>query len=193
MASYRGIGSAAQAVIEVLRDSWEPAKFNGSPFGAQLCRSLDLQTPPIEFGYSVYVPSVVVGGARRTMPPTIEGHRRSLPLEVTLILTAWAASAELELDLMGWAMLVLEENAVLGSARLNAAVPGVYQPAEIVELVPVQMSPDEQFRLWDVLPYDLQLSVTYVIRSIRLQSDRVVTDAGPVLEREYQVGILEDV
>ena len=78
--------------------------------------------------------SVVVGGARRTMPPTIEGHRRSLPLEATLILTAWAASAELELDLMGWAMLVLEENAVLGSARLNAAVPGVYQPAEIVEL-----------------------------------------------------------
>ena len=34
MASYRGIGSAAQAVIEVLRDSWEPAKArNGAPFG----------------------------------------------------------------------------------------------------------------------------------------------------------------
>ena len=71
-------------------------------------------------------------------------------------------------------MRVLADAPVLPAALLNRGAPGVFDPDEIVEIIPAQLSNEELFRIFEVLPGHFALSVPYLIRGIRIQS--------PVLE-----------
>jgi hypothetical protein len=102
---------------------------------------------------------------------------------MALLLTAWAKDASIEHALLGWAMRTVADAAVLSAGFLNAAAPGVFGPDETVELSPVELTNDEVFQLWQVLPSSLQLSAAYVARVLRLESELVVPSGGPVLER----------
>jgi len=148
-------------------------------------RAEDLKDRPFDFGVTVYVYRVAVNGTQRTVPPTIEGRRRPLPVEVDFILTPWGKTAQRELELLGWCMRVLDDDPVLPAAMLNRAVGGVFALAELVEIVPAPLPLDDFRQLWDALPWDFQLSVAYTARVVRLESRRTLIEAGPVLERDH--------
>jgi hypothetical protein len=103
-----------------------------------------------------------------------------------MLLTAWARDASAEHDILGWAMRTIGDNPILPAGFLNAAIPGVFGPQETVELVPGELTNDEVFQLWQVLPNSLQLSAPYVARVVRLESAVTVPHGGPVLTRELE-------
>jgi hypothetical protein len=52
----------------------------------------------------------------------------------------------------------------------------------------MEMSNNDVFLLWQVLPGSLQLSVPYIARVVRIESDLVVPQGAPVRVRELAVG-----
>jgi Pvc16 N-terminal domain len=75
---------------------------------------------------------------------------------------------------------------------LNTLTAGVFEPEETVEIVVGQLANEEMFRIWDVLPSDYQLSVPYVARIVRIDSELDLREGGPVLTRELDFGVLKD-
>ena len=184
MATFRGISAVGTGVRALLHDAWAREPFTGDLLATELVRAEDLKTRPFEFGVTVYVYRVAVNGTQRTVPPQVPGHRRPLPVETDFIVTPWAKTAARELELLGWCMRVLDDEPLLSPSALNNDAAGVFGPAELVEVVPVALPVDELRRLWDALLGEFQLSVAYTARVVRLESLRLDTEAGPVLERD---------
>jgi len=47
------------------------------------------------------------------------------------------------------------------------------------------------FRIWDVLPTDFQVSVPYVARVVRIDSELLEAEGEMVLTRELDFGVLK--
>ena len=62
----------------------------------------------------------------------------------------------------------------------------MFRPEETVELSPGDLTNDEVFQLWQVLPNSLQLSAPYVARVIRVESSMTVPQGIPVVTRELE-------
>jgi Pvc16 N-terminal domain len=185
MASFQAIGSVAEAVARLLAQSWQPSLLNGIELQFEVYQGKDFSSP-MDAGISVFVYQVAVNKAQRTLPPPLPGYRRPLPIDIYLLLTAWAQDASAEHDILGWAMRAIDDNPILSSGFLNAAISGVFRPEETVELVPADLTNDEVFQLWQVLPNSLQLSIPYVARVVRVDSDVVLPVGPPVVSRELE-------
>ena len=189
MATFQAIGSVAEAVARLLGQTWQPSLLNGIELQFEVYQGKDFSAP-MDAGVSVFVYQVGVNKVQRTLPPADPQHRRPLPLDVYLLLTAWAQDASAEHAILGWAMRAIDDNPILSSGFLNAFIPGVFRPEETVELVPAELSNNEVFQLWQVLPNSLQLSAPYVARVVRVESDLTVTQGPPVRTRELEFGTL---
>jgi hypothetical protein len=111
-----------------------------------------------------------------------------LPLDLHVLLTPWATEASLQHDILGWAMRVLEDNAVVSVAALNTPSDTVFEPDETVEIISAALSVEDMLRIWDGIPGDFQLSVPYLVRVVRIDSERPASGGGPVLTRELEMG-----
>jgi hypothetical protein len=185
MASFQAIGSVAEAVARLLAQSWQPSRLNGIELQFEVYQGKDFSAP-MDAGISVFVYQVAVNRVQRTLPPPQPGYRRPLPIDIYLLLTAWAQDASAEHDILGWAMRAIDDNPILSSGFLNAAIPGVFRPEETVELVPAEMTNEEVFQLWQVLPNSLQLSIPYVARVVRVDSDIQLPVGALVTSRELE-------
>jgi Pvc16 N-terminal domain len=186
MASHRAIGSVAEAVARLLEQSWHPGLLGGIEPRFEVYQGRDFSSP-MDAGISVFVYQVTVDKVQRTLPPAQDNHRRPLTLVVSLLLTAWAQDVSAEHDLLGWAMRAIADNSILSSGFLSAAVSGVFRPEETVELVPTELTNDEVFQLWQVLPSSLQLSACYLARVVRIESELTDPVGGPVRTRELRM------
>jgi hypothetical protein len=191
LANHQSIGSTAEAVTRLLEQSWQPTLLGGIEPQFEVYHGKDFSNP-MTTGISVFVYQVGVDPVQRTLPPALPHHRPPLPVRISLLLTAWAQDASTEHYLLGWAMRAIADNPVLSAGFLNAASPDVFRPEETVELAPAELTNDEVFQLWQVLPSSLQLSVPYLARVIRIESDLLDTDAGPVQERDLVMGSVGD-
>ena len=187
MATFQAIGSVAEAVARLLGQTWQPSLLNGSALQFEVYQGKDFSTP-MDLGVSVFVYQVGVNKVQRTLPPADPQHRRPLPLDIWLLLTAWAQDASMEHAILGWAMRAIDDNPILSSGFLNAFIPGVFRPEETVELVPAELTNEEVFQLWQVLPSSLQLSAPYVARVLRVESELTVPQGSPVRTRELEFG-----
>jgi hypothetical protein len=187
VATYQAIGSVAEAVARLLEQTWQPALLGGIDLTFAVYQGKDF-SEPMDAGVSVFVYQVTVNKTQRTLPPALPHHRRPLPIDVHLLLTAWAQDASAEHDILGWAMRALDDTPILSSGFLNAAIPGVFSPEETVELAAGELTNDEVFQLWQVLPNSLQLSVPYLARVVRVESTLEVPVGGPVAVRELEFG-----
>ena len=122
--------------------------------------------------------------------PDGKARRPQLPLDLHLFLTVWGAKASLQHVILGWAMRVLEDNPVLPAALLNGVRAGTFWDDETVEIVVGQLSNEELMRIWDDLGTEYQLSIPYIARVVRIDSEVELTDVGPVKQRSYNYGSL---
>jgi hypothetical protein len=186
MATHRGIESACRAVVELLRDNYDPSAFN---------RDLEftvLSTGGFESGLtagvSVYPYRIMINEAHRT-PPGRRGddgelRNTQLPLDIHMILTAWAPEPSLQHSIAGWMMRTMEDHRVLPPGLLNRLTPGVFRDDEAVEILVGEMVTEDLLHLWELLGSGrYQLSVPYVARNIRIESQRELITAAPVQER----------
>ncbi len=191
MASYRAIGATCEAVIRLLQQSWQPALFDGANLQFQVYRTKNFAAP-MDVGVSLFLYRVLVNNTQRTPParpgPAGKLFRTQLPLDLYFLLTPWAKEASLEQEILGWMMRTIEDYPTLSSGLLNSLLPNVFAAEETVEVVPGQLSNEELFRIWDVLPNDFQVSVPYVARIVRIDSELERREGGPVLIRELDFG-----
>src|SRR5688572_13239359 len=98
MATHRGVESACQAVVELLRDNYDPSAFNRDlEFRVLATGGFDTG---LNAGVSVFLYRIMINDAHRT-PPGRRGddgelRHTQLPLDIHMILTAWAPEASLQ-------------------------------------------------------------------------------------------------
>jgi hypothetical protein len=193
VASYQAVGAACEAVIRLLQQAWRPELFNGAELQFRVYRTTDFSSS-MDFGISLFLYRVVVNGTQRTLPsppgPGGQPRRTQLPLDLHFLLTPWAKEASLEQEILGWMMRTLEDSPVLAAGLLNTVIPDAFSAGETVEIVAGQMSNEELFRIWDVLPSSFQVSVPYVARVVRIDAALDRRAGGPVLRRELDFGVL---
>lgn len=196
MATYRAVGSTCEAIMRLLQQSWQPALFDGAELQFVVYRTRDFATP-IDTGISLFLYRVSVNSVQRTPAakpgPHGKPRRAQLPLDLHFLLTPWAKDSSLEQVILGWMMRTLEDTPILASGILNTLMEGVFDPDETVEIVNGQLSNEEMFRIWDVLPNDYQISIPYSARIVRIDSELERPEAGPVLSRDLNFGVLKDV
>lgn len=193
MATHHAIAGACEAIVRLLRASYDPDQFNGATLDFQVYVSENFQHPMTE-GVSVLLYRVYHNAANRTPPGRVVGGERrrpKLPLDVHLLLTAWAKTACRQHEIAGWMMRVLEDHPILPPAILNAYRSDVFQPDETVEVVLGDLGTEEMFRIWEVMiQHVYQLSVPYVARVVNIESTLSQLVAPGVRERELGLQVL---
>lgn len=195
MATYRAVEATCEAVMRLLQQSWRRDLFENRDLLFQVYQTQDFATP-MSTGLSLFLYRVTVNTIQRTpLPrPGPKGRQRrpQLPLDLHFLLTPWADHASLAQAILGWTMRAIEDTAVLPAGLLNAVSDGVFNDDETVEIVFGQLSNEEMFRIWDVLPRDYQISVPYTARIVRIDSDLDLNEGGPVITKELDFGALKE-
>jgi hypothetical protein len=186
MATYRGIESTCHAVVELLRDNYDPASFNQALAFDVLTTGGFGDAPTA--GVTLFLYRILVNDGHRTPPGRRsvagEPQHTQLPLDVHFILTAWAQDASLQQGIAGWMMRTMEDHRVLPVGLLNRRTPGVFRDDETVEIHIGDIVTEDLLHLWELLGTGTyQLSVPYVARNVRIESSRQVVLAAPVQER----------
>lgn len=107
------------------------------------------------------------------MPP---GRRPPIAVDLHLLFTVWADSANKEQLLLAWLLRELHGLPVLGGAALGAP----FGTADAVQLIPEELTLDDLSKLWQVLVPPLRPSLGYVARHVALDLGPPV-DAPPVV------------
>lgn len=193
MAHYRAIMATGEAIARLLEQAWDQATmFNGATLTFQVYHTRHFQERPIITGVSLFLYSVAINGNQRIPPgrPHPNGDPRppQLPLDLHYLLTPWATEASMQHEILGWAMRALEDTPMLTSSVLNTPASTAFGAAETVELIGGYLSVEDMLRIWDGIPGEFQLSVPYVARVVRIDSEREVARGGPVLSRTFDFG-----
>ena len=190
MATHRAVEATCQAVVELLRDNYEPSVFN---------RDLEFRTlsstgftDGLSAGVSLYLYRVAIGGAHRTPPGRRLADGRmshQLPLDLSFILTAWGQEASLQHAVAGWMMRVMEDYPVLPNALLNRRTDGVFRSDETVEVALVDLATEDMLHLWELLGGGThQLSMPYTARNVWIESSLPLEQGSPINDRVAHFG-----
>lgn len=191
MATWNAIAATTHAVLGLLEDAY-PRDFGKLTFApAQISDFSGDKIPPDGFTLCLY--RVAPNGSVRNQPPRLgpDGvrYRPSLAVDLQYLLTPWAANAEKQQRLLGWAMRQLEDNAILPAGLLNRFLrePDVFRSTETVELVLDPLSLADFTSVWDKLKPRIQTSAVYVAKPILIDSDLELREGPPVHTRVFEM------
>lgn len=189
MATFRAFESVSQAVIDLLRDHYDPDAFNQElEFRVYTAHSF---AQPMNAGVSLFAFRVLPNAVHRTPPgrmgPDGRRQRSQLPLDLHFILTAWSRDGSAQQAIAAWMMRVLEDYPVLPAGLLNRRTRAVFRPEETAEVVPAELATEDLLHLWELLGANsYQLSVPYIARNVRIDSELPTPDSPPMQERRFE-------
>lgn len=100
-----------------------------------------------------------------------DDRRSHLPLDLHFLLTPWALNAEHEQRILGSAMRCLDETPVLSGPLLDTSHGAGFGVDEALQVVPGDLAHDGIMRIWDTFESNYRLSVPYIMRIVRIDSD----------------------
>jgi hypothetical protein len=120
---------------------------------------------------SVYLHRITVNEHARNVRRSNDPARENLPLAVDLhyLLTIWSKSAFTEHVVMAWAMRQLHQHPVFDASTLTSEA--AWGAGDFVQVIPAELTTEELMRIWDALDPGYRLSVSYVARVVRIDSD----------------------
>jgi hypothetical protein len=145
-------------------------------------------------GLGLLLYRVSVGTAQRAMPQRVatsgQRLRPSLPVDLHYLLACWAPAVDRQQHLLGWAMTVLADTALLPASLLNhhAAAADTFAAHEGVEFTGDPLGLPDWLSLWDRLKPHFALGTTYTARGVMLDSARPLDDGERVVVRRFQAG-----
>jgi hypothetical protein len=192
MATYQAIAAVTDAITHLLESQYSPDDFDGNALQFRVYLARDFLNP-MDAGVSVFLYRIFPNGSHRSpagrFGPDGRRQRPMLPLDLHLLLTAWAKDASLQHTIAGWMMRILEDTPSLPPGLLNHRYAGAFEDDETVELVLTDLGTEELFEIWDVVADNAyQISVPYVARVLRIESSLSTSKGEPVQERvlDYQ-------
>jgi hypothetical protein len=197
MANFRAIRGVTEAIIHLLRTSYDPTDFdNELEFRVFTARDF---SSPISNGVSLFLYRLYGFGTQRTPPgrlaPSGERLQTELPLELHFLLTFWGREASLQHTIAGWAMRALEDSPVIPAGVLNTVASGMFHDDENIQICLAELRTEDLFRIWDVLDVDIyQLSVPYLARVVSIESvhEAHPVEGGAVQDRTLQAAVIGD-
>jgi hypothetical protein len=194
MAGYSAIAAAAKSLERVLSDRFaldnpvnQPTTTTTVKTRAVLVSADDFNVtgsssvikPPV---LSIFLVSVEINRVMRAPWSAVgsDDHRSHLPLDLHFLLTPWASNAEHEQRILGSAMRCLDEHPMLSGPLLDTTHGAGFAVDEALQIVPGDLGPDGIMRIWDTLDASYRLSVPYIVRIVRIDSDVAPSDP-PVL------------
>lgn len=195
MAHFYAISNVCEGIIELLRNAFDLEDFQNQQMDFRVYMGTELATQPMAQGISIFLYRVYPNNCYRTPPGRLSENgnrlRGGLPLDLHMLLTAWAPSASLQYALLGWAMRVLEDNPILPAGLLNARIPGVFRNDETVEITLCELTNEDLFRIWETVTENkYQVSVPYVARYVTIESRVEIVEGLPVQQRRLDMGKL---
>jgi hypothetical protein len=169
--SVASIPGTSDTLVTLLREQLE-ARLGPSRdgFGVELFRSAQYTGSPTNT-VSLLLYRVDVDVARRyadtpASPPT-NPATRWLGLELSYLLTVWGQnSASGEQRMLQHCMEILQEFSILQGSRLSPAYS--WEPEDALRISLAPMNHEDLMRLWDGFDLPYQLSVPYLVRTVRL-------------------------
>lgn len=197
MADHRAIAAVGEAIIHLLRASYDPAVLQNE-LEFKLFTSRDFANP-LESGASVFLYRVFPHGTMRTPAGRIgvngERQRSRLPVELHFLVTVWGKTASLQHTLAGWVMRTIEDTPLLPAGVLNAVSGDVFHADETVELTLGELRTEDLLRIWEVLGLGVyQLCIPYQARIVHIDSIHSHEGgAAPVQTRRFEWSRSEEV
>lgn len=197
MATMDAIAATCESVLQLLKRNYRPTRQGDPPIlEFRVLQARDFSPPPMDEGVSLFLYRTAISSTQRTLPaprPKDNGRcrRPQLPLDLHFIITPWAKSAAMEQRILGWAMRTIEDYPSLRAGLLNTDEHVIFDDDETLEIVPGDLTNEEMFRIWDVLPCDFILSVPYIVRLVRINTDLEI-DETVVRTRDLGFGVLRD-
>ena len=194
MARYHAIAAVAAAMRGLLHERYPRDQF-GNNLDISQIQPNELEGLTGE-GIAIMLWRVAINTQRRGLAPRTDifGRRfkASLPVDISILLIPHASDAENQLKLIGWAMRALADAGPLSATQLNEylAEDDIFQDTEEVDLICDQFSVVDYLSLWDRLK-KFPLSINYVARMMLIDSEQQLTEAAPVIERQFDVGVIE--
>jgi hypothetical protein len=136
---------------------------------------------PMQQGISLMLYRVAVDATARNfaVPRDAQGlaARPALPLTLRYLLTPWSPSVDKQQMLLGWAMRVMEDHALLSADLLNANIAGhqTFGPTEAVQILLDPLSMQDYALVCEPLKAQLPVSVTYVANGVHIDSPPLPT------------------
>jgi hypothetical protein len=195
MADYRAITAVSEAIVYLLESQYRLEDFDGNQLEFKVYLAKDF-SQPMEAGVSFLLYRIYANGSHRTPSgrprPDGQRYRSQLPLDLHFLLTAWAKDASLQHTIAGWMMRVLEDMPSLPAGLLNHSMPGIFHADETVEISLTELTTEELFRIWEVIVNNAyQISVPYVARNVRIESQQLLSSGWPIQERTFDMRQLE--
>ena len=97
-----------------------------------------------------------------TRPPRVH-----LALELRYLLTAWGQTALREHQILTNCMSILERNSIVSGDRLNPTY-HTWEEGDALKVSVDELTNEDMLRLWDSFEPNYQLSVPYLVRTVRI-------------------------
>jgi hypothetical protein len=189
MADYRAIAAVSDAIIYLLESQFSRDNFDGNELEFKVYLAKDFANP-MRAGVSLLLYRIYANGTHRTprgrFSPDGKRSYDQLPLDLHFLMTAWAQDASMQHTIAGWMMRILEDTPSFPAGLLNRNYPDIFHPDETVEISLAELTTEELFRIWEVIVNNTyQISVPYVARVVRLESQQTHTVGLPIQERTF--------
>lgn len=195
MANHLAIAAVAKTILKMVEDHCPRDEFASTPTFT-LYAGHDFAAQPVSEGFSLLVWRISVNTSVRSFSARrdADGRKRRppIPVDVSMLLTAWSSEPERQLRLTGWALRFMEDNAIIPAALLNQSPSRRTVPAfradEAIEVLFDAPSLPDYLGLWDKFRSRWQTSLTYVARPVLLESDIVLDEGALVEQRDLRQG-----
>jgi Pvc16 N-terminal domain len=195
MASYNALAAIPAALRGLLHERYPRDQF-GPSLKIATVQPKDIEGLT-EDGIAILLWRIAMNTQRRALAPRTDllGRRfkASLPVDISILVIPHAAtSAETQLKLAGWAMRALADAGPISASQLNnyLAQDDVFADTEELDLICDPLALADYLSLWDRLK-KFPLSINYVARMTLIDSQQQLTEAAPVIERQFEMGAVE--
>ncbi len=106
--------------------------------------------------------------SRTDVPPDLTVSRPPIPLILRYLLTPWSGDRITDHRIMGRALQVLYDGAILSGPQLQGGLVGT---SEAIKLKLAPLTLEERTRVWHAVQRPYRLSVTYDVRVINIDSN----------------------
>ena len=186
MSNVFAIHSVGESLRTYLDHSYPADLRAAHPCDFRLVSSGELASADeIDDALTLYLYRVTVNEHLRNVHKVVDVRHETVPLSVDLhfLVTAWSRSALGEHTILAWAMRQLQQHPVLDQSSLSPEA--AWEPGDFVQLVPAELSIDDMMRIWDALTPPYRLSVSYVARVVRIDTE-ATTLAEPVVATRFR-------
>lgn len=191
MANIHSINSVSSSVIQFLRNAYPQELREAHPCDFRVLSSGELAEGAEEFSttLSLYLYRIIMNEHVRNAPASGQRRDAPVPLSVDLhfMLSVWSDSASAEHSICAWAMSQLHQHPIMDISSLTEE--GGWATDDVVHIIPAELSNEDLMRVWDAIAPYYRLSVSYIARVIRIETDAAETGLPVVATRyEYSSG-----